>query len=889
MHTQKLAAALLLSSALVAQGVDPESTTHYFDIDSGYVQNNVSVPAAVGVPQVVWSTIVSVDNASWLRLEYDVVLLSGNANPGSDGSFLRITSLRDGAIQTQHHRHVGEWQNTSAYFNGESVLVELLAQPGTGQNRFVLKSAIAGPFTRGEPDTICGPNDNRTPSNDNRVGRLEPIGCTAWMINDCNKCFLSAGHCVNGSSAQVVEFNVPLSNNNGTVNHPPPSDQYAVDPASMQDNGGQGVGDDWAYFGCFDNSTTGQSAYAAQGSVAFDLINPPSVSGQTIRITGYGTTSSPISPTWNQAQKTHAGPYNTFAGTTVRYVTDTTGGNSGSPVILDGTNNAIGIHTHGGCTSGGGSNAGTGANHAALQAALANPLGVCVCGPGGGGPTLTTTFTSNNGGAQDGAVYFSLEALAGSGGVTISDLDLNCDTTAGSPVSIEIYVQPNSGTCSYDVEGAWILRSTGTGTASGAGVPTNFTLSTPLQLGEGCCLGVAIVANGFAHDYTNGNSNPEVFSNADLSLTAGRASNVPFTLPQFEPRVVNTNIYYALGGVCDDTAVATTYGTGCVEAFTSFYEVLTQAGMDLSGLEIFGTSTTNGHTVNTRPANIQAIGSLGSATALALGDDDSVAAGTLGLEVGSNGWVARGAGNSTNWVPTVAEMLDNPSDAYYAWTDLQPNATGSGQVWYEESGTQWMVTYDGVYLWSTTDPVTIQFKGNEANGNFVISFGSLGNTGPEDWLVGRSLGGTSNDPGPRDLSVASLFGFFASDTDLEGLELSPIGTPVLGQPFQMETTNIPPTAVFHVGIVGTQQLSLPLSFAFPTADLNCNLHASLDLILGPDIVFGGNGTQQWEGIDLTTVSALGASLYFQSATLDLSVLSDSTRTSNGVAITTGLY
>ena len=62
-----------------------------------------------------------------------------------------------------------------------------------------------------------------------------------------------------------------------------------------------------------------------------------------------------------------------------------------------------------------------------------------------------------------------------------------------------------------------------------------------------------------------------------------------------------------------------------------------------------------------------------------------------------------------------------------------------------------------------------------------------------------------------------------------------------------------------------------------------------DLILGPDIVFGGNGTQQWEGIDLTTVSALGASLYFQSATLDLSVLSDSTRTSNGVAITTGLY
>jgi V8-like Glu-specific endopeptidase len=887
MPTKQAAVALVLTSALAAQGVDPESTTHYFDIDSGYVQNNVTAPAAVGVPQVVWSTVVTVQDASWLRLEYEAVVLSGSPDPGKDGSFLRLTSVRDGAVQTQHLRHVGEWQQTSAYFNGGSVLVELLAQPGTGNNRFLLKSAIAGPAFRGQ-DSICGPNDDRTPSGDDRVGRLEPIGCTAWLIQDCNHCLLSAGHCVGGSSAQVVEFNVPLSNNNGTVNHPPPSDQYAVDPASMQDNGGQGIGDDWAYFGCFDNSTTGLSAYAAQGNVAFDLIGPPSVGSQNIRITGYGTTSSPISPTWNQAQKTHSGPYNAFSGTAISYVTDTTGGNSGSPVILDGTNNAIGIHTHAGCSLSGGANNGTGSNNAGLQAALANPQGVCVCGPGGG-PQLSTTFASNNGGSVGGAVYFSLEALTGSGGVTISDLDLNCDVAAGTPVSIDVYVQPNNGSCSYDIDGVWVLRTSGAGTASGIDVPTNFALGTPLQLGEGCCLGVAVVANGFAHSYTNGVSNPEVYSNADLQLTAGRASNVPFTLPGFEPRVVNTNIFYALGGNCDDTAVAETYGAGCVETFTSFYEYLTQAGMDLSGLEIFGTATTGGHTVNTRPATILAIGSLGAATQLNLGDDDSVAAGTLGLHVGSNGWVARGPGNSNGFVPDVTTMLSNPSEGYYAWTDLQPDVTASGKVWYEESGTQWMVTYDGVYLWSTSDPVTIQFRGNEANGNFVISFGALGNTGPEDWLVGKSGAGVSNDPGPRNLSAASPFGFLAADIDREGLELTAIAPPVLGAPFQLQTSNIPPTAVFHVGIVGVQQLTLPLAFAFPSANLNCSLHASLDLILGPDVVFGGSGTQVWEGVDLTTVSALGANLYFQSATLDLSVLSDTTRTSNGVAITTGLY
>jgi len=378
MAISRIAASLLLATTVCAQAVESRQTTHYLDVDSGIVRNDSPSPAAVGLPQVVWSTVVTIQDASWLRLEYQGVLLSGSPDRGSDGSFLRMTSMRDGAVQTQHLRHVGEWQDTSAYFNGQSVLVELLAHPGTGDNRLILKAVQAGPTRPAEEDTICGPVDDRQLSNDARVARNQPTGCTSWMINDCNHCFLTAGHCA-GSGLQVVQFNVPLSSSTGSLNHPPPSDQYAVDTASLQSNGGQGIGNDWAYFGVFDNSTTGLSPYVAQGNQAFDLINPPSVSGQNIRITGNGSTSAPVSPTWYLVQKTHSGPYFSFSGTTVRYTTDTTGGNSGSPVILDGTNNAIGIHTHGGCTSTGGSNAGTGANHSALQNALANPQGVCDC------------------------------------------------------------------------------------------------------------------------------------------------------------------------------------------------------------------------------------------------------------------------------------------------------------------------------------------------------------------------------------------------------------------------------------------------------------------------------------------------------------------------------
>ena len=179
---QRIAIALcmLVPASLCAQAAEIESTPHYLRIDSGVVSNNLSGPAAIGLPQVVWSTVVSIDGVSWLRLNYESVLLSGSPNPNGDGSFLRMTSMRDGAVMTQHMRHVDEWQNTSAYFNGDAVLVEVLAQPGTGANRLIIKGAIAGPINQKETDSICGTVDDRQPSSDDRCARVMPIGCSAW-------------------------------------------------------------------------------------------------------------------------------------------------------------------------------------------------------------------------------------------------------------------------------------------------------------------------------------------------------------------------------------------------------------------------------------------------------------------------------------------------------------------------------------------------------------------------------------------------------------------------------------------------------------------------------------------------------------------------------------
>ncbi|MCZ6817813.1 MAG: trypsin-like peptidase domain-containing protein, partial [Planctomycetota bacterium] len=311
-------------------------------LDSDLVANTGDAPA------VVYSGTIEVAGAAWLRLNFAEVMLSGSTQDGS-GSYLRLTSVLDGGVQTLNATHVEQWQYKSAFFNGDAVLVELIAYPGTGQNRLVINETTAAAAFPA-PRSICGPDDDRALSNDPRTGRTSN-GCTCWIIDDINHCFLSAGHCASGFD--VVEFNVPLSDSNGNHIHAPPEDQYAVDPASVQSNNG-GIGNDWAYFGCFANPMTALTPFAAQGDFFVLSDAPPEVAGQTIRITGYGVTQPPVPQEWNFAQKTHTGPFVDSFGDTLQYEVDTSGGNSGSAVFNEDSGEAIGIHTHAGCNSSGG-------------------------------------------------------------------------------------------------------------------------------------------------------------------------------------------------------------------------------------------------------------------------------------------------------------------------------------------------------------------------------------------------------------------------------------------------------------------------------------------------------------------------------------------------------
>ncbi len=367
-YAAQLMLMLFCMGTLFAQKAEIPYHHESYTLNSGIF--NGDIESAAGVSKM-FSDEVSVPGAPWLRLYF------GAANLG-DSSYLILTSLKDDAQQKLTAASLKKWQNSSAYFNGDGVRVELFVAAEDRDIFAFVDEVMVGEWLKNEDgiESICGTTDERIASDDSAIGRIVPIGCTGWIIN--NGLHLTAGHCLDGAGAQTLEFNVPPSLPSGTIQHPGPEDQYPMITTSYNFTNG-GTGNDWGVFEVTDNTNTGQQPIQVQGA-SFTVVQD--LTPATIRVTGYGVDGP--APNFgngtrdetNQTQQTHFGPNAGSSGTTMRYTVDTQGGNSGSPVIDDATGNAVGIHTHGGCTSAGGNNSGTSAFNTAFWDAInvAQPL-----------------------------------------------------------------------------------------------------------------------------------------------------------------------------------------------------------------------------------------------------------------------------------------------------------------------------------------------------------------------------------------------------------------------------------------------------------------------------------------------------------------------------------
>ena len=156
--------------------------------------------------------------------------------------------------------------------------------------------------------------------------------------------------------------------------------------------------------------------------------------------------------------------------------------------------------------------------------------------------SLATLFASNGGGSPGGQMYFDLQVNKG-GGVTVQAIDTSTGAALASAVGVDLYTVPGTYVGKEHDPTLWTLASSGAGFSAGFDQPTAIDL-WDFHLAAGS-YGVSLVmTTPTGHRYTNGNGTNQLYSNADLTLQAGAASNLPWSGSVFTPRVWNGTIHY---------------------------------------------------------------------------------------------------------------------------------------------------------------------------------------------------------------------------------------------------------------------------------------------------------------------------------------------------------
>ena len=151
----------------------------------------------------------------------------------------------------------------------------------------------------------------------------------------------------------------------------------------------------------------------------------------------------------------------------------------------------------------------------------------------------TTLFAANNGGAAGGVAYFDVTATQS---VAFSSLETNFDATVGSPVGMEVWTTPGTYVGNEMNAAVWtmVAMDDGLATSAGENIPTVINLAAPFTLPAGTT-GIALIAVGDGHRYTNGTATNIQAVSADgvLTLDLGSGQNTPFSSTPFTPRVWN--------------------------------------------------------------------------------------------------------------------------------------------------------------------------------------------------------------------------------------------------------------------------------------------------------------------------------------------------------------
>ncbi|MEC7583525.1 MAG: hypothetical protein VYE77_04345 [Planctomycetota bacterium] len=418
---------------------------------------------------------------------------------------------------------------------------------------------------------------------------------------------------------------------------------------------------------------------------------------------------------------------------------------------------------------------------------------------------LTTTFANNNGGAVGGVVFFNL--TVGPTELTIGALELNSFGPPGVTGTADVFLIPGGNYAGNEASGVNIWGTTPAATApivtQPSGTPTFAPLDTSLTLAAGSTNGIAIVANGWQHAYTNGDGvigvpgsgSNQTYTNTDMQFDGGAASNMAFVSPVLDPRISNVSIHYVLGPGPLVSAISTAFGEGCYDLSATYYEQFAgpvdlagspgQSGTSIlmtpNGIDGYVVSPGSGQWFGSNSTGTNNVpnavpGTAPLAAPLATGDDTilplnlSVLApgfeltavpGAPGpwtdLYVDSNGQMSVDASLSSDFSPSVQELLNEQVRWAPLWKDLTPTTQGS--IYFSYDGNSCYLTWHNVTSFG-------QPSGNPGH-TFQVAFMPGGQveyryeTLPPigQTLIGFSSGNGASDPMSTDISASLAAGF----------------------------------------------------------------------------------------------------------------------------------
>lgn len=211
-----------ITSGLVAQELTPFTFSHTADPEK---DQSLTLLTEVNIP-----------SSRFLRLYFDGTQL-GNE------SYLLLEAT-DGAKQMLRKNDLENWNFSSAYFNGNSVKVSLYKGKGD-KNQVSITAIKAGKENKKQTSTSNTATRSHSADETNLNGAVDhdlmPYAAAVGRFTNGNNSFGTGWIAPNGAIVtskrtasmtdngyDVLEFNVPLSDSYGNVNHPGPEDQYPI-------------------------------------------------------------------------------------------------------------------------------------------------------------------------------------------------------------------------------------------------------------------------------------------------------------------------------------------------------------------------------------------------------------------------------------------------------------------------------------------------------------------------------------------------------------------------------------------------------------------------------------------------------------------------------------